>query len=299
MDVSNNSLRSDGALAFTHVILTSEFFRFEIPGVGPSTTNLAAAITELDISRNSLGIAGSVPIESLLAAPRCTLKKLMLCSNMLADPGCANICRALQKNTTLTALNLAENGASNAAGAQLGIALEKNSVLEDLSLAYNHLRESGARRIGYGLSRNRTVRRLDLQWNGFGDEDTILEFAKAIPVCGVSELNLAYNRIKLKAATIVASFLEGGSSVRELVLDGNLIGQIGARMLIRAVQEASKRGQEFSTTVGAPRHASIERAQRSIFRSAHFASQSFIRRLSSLVPQDGQAPDCPLPFRRR
>jgi hypothetical protein len=251
MDISNNSLRADGTVAFAHIMLTSNFFRFDRPLPNPVASNLVAAVTELDISRNSLGIAGSTPIESLLSAPQCTLKKLLLCSNLLADLGCANVCRALQKNTTLTCLNLSENGASNAAGVQLGIALEKNSVLEDLNLAYNHLRETGARRIGHGLCHNKTVKKLDLQWNGFGDEETILEFAKAIPVCGVTELNLAYNRIKLKAATIVASFIEGGSNIKELVLDGNLIGQIGARMLLRAVQEASRRGQEFSTTVSA------------------------------------------------
>ena len=280
MDVSNNGLRAEGTVALMNVLLNADFFRLMLPLPNPTGSNLTAALSELDLSSNSLGIAGSVPIEKMLASPCCALKKLILCSNLLADLGCANVCRALKVNTTLSLLNLSENGAANAAGAQLGAALERNSALEELNLAYNHLRDSGARRIGQGLARNTSVRRLELQWNGFGDEETLAEFAKAIPTCGVAELNLAYNRIRLKGATILASYLEGGSGITELVLDGNLIGQIGARMLFRAVQEASRRGQEFRTSVSeAGRGTGIAREKSNPARTAEApgcASAAFV-----------------------
>jgi hypothetical protein len=249
MNLSFNSLGADGTVIFINALLQADFFRFDKAISSAECAGLHSALTDLDLSRNSIGIAGSAAIESLLAAPKCTIKNLVLCSNMLADPGCAMVFRALKHNTSLTSLNISENGASNAAGYQIGISLEANSFLSHLNLAYNHLRGDGAKRIGYGLGSNKTIKKLELQWNGFGDEETISELGKAIPSCGVTELNLAHNRIKLKGATILSSFLEGGSKLKELVLDGNLIGQIGARMLFRAVQEASKRGQEFRTAV--------------------------------------------------
>jgi Ran GTPase-activating protein (RanGAP) involved in mRNA processing and transport len=249
MDFSSNNLGADGTITFINILMQADFFRFERSISSVECVGLHSALTDLDLSRNSIGIAGSAAIESLLAAPKCTIKNLVLCCNMLADPGCAMVFRALKHNRSLTSLNMSENGAANAAGYQMGAALEANTALSHLNLAYNHLRGDGARRIGYGLGSNTTMKKLELQWNGFGDEDTMAELAKAIPQCALTELNLAHNRIKLKGATILSSFLEGGCCVKELVLDGNLIGQIGARMLFRAVQEASTRGQEFRTAV--------------------------------------------------
>ena len=248
IDLCGNNLGAGGALALTNALIQAEFFRLERPVPGTDTCEMAASLTEIDLSNNALGIAGATPIETLLTSPRCTLKKLNLCSNILADPGCAVVARALCKNVSLKFLNLSENAAANSAGFAIGAMLEQNTSLEHLNLAYNHLRGNGAKRIGFGLSQNKSLRKLDLKWNGFGDEDTISGLSRAIPSCGVEELDLGYNRIKLKGASIIAASLEMGTRIRELILDGNLIGQIGARVIYRAAQEGHAR-QEFPTSV--------------------------------------------------
>jgi Ran GTPase-activating protein (RanGAP) involved in mRNA processing and transport len=248
IDLCSNNLGAGGALALNNALIMSEFFRLEQTLPGTNMCELVASLTELDMSNNALGIAGSAPIETLLSSPRCTLTKLNLSSNMLADPGCAVVARAMCKNSSLKHLNLSENAAANSTGQAIGVLLETNSSLELLNIAYNHLRGNGAKRIGFGLSQNKSLRNLDLKWNGFGDEDVLSELSRAIPVCGVQELNLAYNRIKLKGASIIAASLEMGTMIRELILDGNLIGQIGARVIYRAAQEGHAR-QEFRTSV--------------------------------------------------
>ena len=248
IDLCGNSLGADGAAALANSLLQADFFRLEKSVPNTNCVEMLAALTELDLSRNAFGIAGSSSIENLLAAPRCTLSKLSLFSNMLADPGCAAVARALCANTSLKVLNLAENGAANASGHAIGLMLEKNRTLEELNIAYNHLRGNGAKRIGSGLAKNRNLKKLDLQWNGFGDEETISELARALPSCVLESLDLTSNRIKLKGASILASSLELGGNIRELILDKNMIGQIGARLISRAVQEAAGR-QEFPMSV--------------------------------------------------
>ena len=248
IDLRGNNLGAAGATALTSALLNAHFFRLERSLPSRNGVELIAGLTELDLSGNALGLAGATPIESLLIAPKCTLKKLILCSNMLCDQGCAVVVRALSQNSSLEFLKLTANAAENAAGQAIGSMLEKNSVLQHLILSYNHLRGNGAKRLGHGLAKNKTLKTLDVQWNGFGDADTISELARALPLCGVEELNLAHNRIKLKGASIISSSLELGTKIRELSLDGTLIGQIGARAVYRAVQEGQEK-QEFPTSV--------------------------------------------------
>ena len=248
IDLCGNNLGAAGAAALAHTLIHAEFLRLERISPATNQVELIAALTELDLSSNNLGLAGASPIESMLAAPRCSLTKLILCSNMLGDQGCVAVVRALDKNSSLKYLKITENAAANAAGHAIGSMLEKNKVLEYLNISYNHLRGNGAKRVGHGLAQNKTLKTLDLQWNGFGDADTISELSRALPFCGVEDLNLAHNRIKLKGASIIAASLEMGTRIRELVLDGNMIGQIGARVIYRAVQEGQSR-QEFPTSV--------------------------------------------------
>jgi hypothetical protein len=249
IDVSRNSLGATGAKTLAKILIKSDFLVWHPPPKIPLHIDLIPALTELDISGNAVGIAGSAAIKTLLAAPQCTLRKLNVGSNMLADLGCAFVFESLAGNTTLASLDVSENRAENGAGSVLGLALERNTALTELNLMYNHLRTEGARQIGCGLSKNRTLRRLSLQWNGFGDEDAISALATAIPACGVTELNLAHNRVRLKGASILASALESPSHLTRLVLDGNPVGQLGARTLLRALEEAARRGQEFPTSV--------------------------------------------------
>ena len=252
IDVSRNSLGAAGSKTLAAILVKSGFLasRRRPQPQGPlQSCDLHAALTELDISGNAIGIAGSAAIKGLLAAPQCTLRKLNVGSNMLADLGCATVFESLAKNTTLESLDISENAAANDAGSMLGDALESNAALTGLNLAYNHLRARGARQIGRGLSRNTALRALSLGWNGFGDEDSVSALAKAIPACGVTELDLAHNRVRLRGASILAAALERRSRLARLVLDGNPIGRLGARALFRALEEAARRGQEFPASV--------------------------------------------------
>ena len=51
---------------------------------------------------------------------------------------------------------------------------------------------------------------------------------------------MGYNRLDRNEVVILSSYLERGSSIRKLVLDGNMITQIGARMILLASRKAAR-----------------------------------------------------------
>ncbi len=65
-----------------------------------------------------------------------------------------------------------------------------------------------------------------VQWNGFGDDETATALGVALEVCGSLEaVNLAHNRLGLRAASLLARGLERRGGAVDLDLDGNPIGR--------------------------------------------------------------------------
>ena len=251
IDLSRNDIGGEGMRHVADVLVASNFFRLKKLWRAPSISTAvrtAGCITWLDLSRNSLGSSSAKHIKTLLSNEACSIQTMILAGNNLHDIGCATIISALIEQDSLKHLDLSENGASSAAGFALGNMLPTNDTLLHLDLNFNSLRGGGARAACLGLAQNSTLEVLLLQWNGMGDEDTMDALARALATCVLKILNLADNRIKLRGASILAATMELGTCLEHLDLDGNKIGQIGARAILSAVQAAAGDG-DFKTSV--------------------------------------------------
>lgn len=65
---------------------------------------------------------------------------------------------------------------------------------------------------------------------------------------------MSYNQITPKAAAVLQNGLVHNEKINTLILDGNILGQIGARALVSAVQRASGEGRVLRITFGMYSH---------------------------------------------
>jgi Ran GTPase-activating protein (RanGAP) involved in mRNA processing and transport len=124
-------------------------------------------------------------------------------------------------------------------GEALGTMLQKNTTLLELDCSWNFIRLESACAVAQSLTVNKSLQVLKLSYNGFGDVPT-QELGVALKQNDTLEmLDLAYNSITPKAATVLQNALIHNKKIRSLVLDGNVLGNVGAKALVAAVQRAS------------------------------------------------------------
>lgn len=92
---------------------------------------------------------------------------------------------------------------------------------------------------------NSTLKVLCLSHNTFGDIGTqalgrSLKFNK-----GLTKLDLTANSIVPKAAVVLANSLCTNDTLRVLILDGNILGKLGAQALIGCMQRSVKEVQSL------------------------------------------------------
>jgi hypothetical protein len=254
INLSCNDIGPHGAQVLVDALIKCNFFRLKNARRAPSISTAvptSGCITFLDLSRNHLGPSSAKHLKALLSNDSCSVQTILLAGNNLGDTGCALVIAALVEQDTIKRLDLSENGASTASGFALGHMLPENDTLQRLDLNFNSLRGAGARAACLGLGNNTTLEVLMLQWNGMGDDTTMEALARALLTANLKVLNLADNRIKLKGACILAATMELGTGLEELDLDGNKIGQIGARAILAAVHATARTDDsgEWQTSV--------------------------------------------------
>ncbi|KAF2070953.1 hypothetical protein CYY_007726 [Polysphondylium violaceum] len=119
-------------------------------------TNHVRTLTALDISKNNLSIQCLTALTSLIKHPESKLAKLNLCRN--AFGGYMNILLlSFQLSHSLTDINLSFNNFTDREGVQLCKYLEKNTTLRDLNIAGNHFQLLTPNYLQYALLANTTL----------------------------------------------------------------------------------------------------------------------------------------------
>ena len=180
--------------------------------------------------------------EVALAKP---LLSLSLEGNYLGDKGVACLASALAAAApdsafSLTSLNLSSNNSVagsqqrtfNTAAAALGRLLNGCTTLSSLDLCRNGIRDEGACAVARGLRSNTSLQTLRLGWNSFGSSRAMKEVRNGLVVAGLIELDLGYNSITAKTAHILAEALALNTSLRSLVVDGNILNRSGAMVCL-------------------------------------------------------------------
>ncbi len=196
-------------------------------------------VTDLDLSRTQLGVAGLL---TLLAdrrgwrRPLDRVQRLNLSGNDIAPSGAEALsnCYFLSSLTSLT-LNhngLADDGADALVGGRWSSSLDK---LRELSLAGNNIGPTGMKAL-LGLRCLPRLTRLNLDNNTIGARGAEL-IASCSALGGLTDLNLGRNRL---GPAGVENVLASASltSLKRLDASGNGIGRRGVQALLDAPQLA-------------------------------------------------------------
>lgn len=130
----------------------------------------------------------------------------------------------------------------------LGEMLIGNRTITELDISWNYIRLGSAIQFSESLTINRTLKVLKLSYNAFGDLPTQYLGQAMKENLGIKYLDISYNSITPRAATVLANALIQNESLETLVVDGNVLGTVGAQALVAAVQRASGESRILSVS---------------------------------------------------
>jgi hypothetical protein len=235
IDLSFNDLQCEGACILRDALLVNSSWK----------------LTSLRLDAVDLREEGCLALIPLLTANPCeiALKQLSIAKNGIGDSGVASLVDVLGYNIQLASLNISNNSCSFKTAKALHHMLSVNYALTELDCSYNMIRGPGAVLLAQGLQDNSGLTDINLAWNGFGDSEPCDYLGAALESSSLKVVDLSYNRIGQNQALILASYLEDCPNVRKLVLDGNMLTQAGARMILQATKTAAGEEAEFFADV--------------------------------------------------
>ncbi|KAF4078508.1 hypothetical protein AMELA_G00199950 [Ameiurus melas] len=223
-------------LRLAHCNVKKEWCAFLASAVSATPCHLK----HLDLSENSIGDMGAGVFPELLSNENCKLQSLRLekCNitwksrNMLEyASGSTSWC--------LRSLDLSENDLQDSGVKQLAYELDKPACkLEELRLSSCGFTERGFSALASALTLNPTcLRELDLSKN-FPGKTAMVQLCAALrqSTCTLQKLCMDHCGLDSEICTSLAKTLSQNSSLRELSLSSNELGDVGVRMLFTGLQ---------------------------------------------------------------
>ena len=116
-------------------------------------------------------------------------------------------------------------------------------VVRVLDMSWNRISNTQAIAVAEAFKHNSTIRVLRLAHNTFGHGDGCQIFATAIEgEKGNSTLefvDLSFNQIGEEAGLVLAFALQSNTTLETLILDGNPLGRLGIREMLRVMTASS------------------------------------------------------------
>ena len=207
-----------------------------------------ASLRSLTVSGNPLTDEGVAQLASALSEAsahvlpesgllQCGLHALRLSSVRCGSKGATGLARALQcQHQVLQLLDISCNHLRSADVAAISTALAQNNSLHSLYIGGNFVCDTGATELSSALQRNSKLTKLDMRDADIGP-DGMIAFAPLLRVGSVPlhTLNLAENRAGDAGAAALAAPLHANTTLRQLCLGHNLIGQAGMARLNNAL----------------------------------------------------------------
>ena len=217
LDLSGNSIGSDGAVALADVL--------------KCCTNLKT----LNLSGNYIGSDGAVALAEGLKC--CTnLQTLNLMDNIIGLDGAEALAKVLKCCANLQTLNLRDNGIGSDGVVALAEGLECCANLQTLDLSYNSIGSDGAVALAGGLKCCTNLKTLNLSGNYIGSDGAVA-LAEGLKCCtNLQTLNLMDNIIGLDGAEALAKVLKCCANLQTLNLRDNGIGSDGVVALAEGLE---------------------------------------------------------------
>ncbi|XP_029552312.1 NACHT, LRR and PYD domains-containing protein 12 isoform X2 [Salmo trutta] len=248
LDLSYNHNLQDAGVANLSAALGNplcnlESLRLETCGVTEEGfSSLASALKsnpshlrQLDLSSNKAGDTGAKLLSAALEHPGCELLKLRLSFCSVQGDGCCSLVSALRSNPThLRQLDLSNNFLGDSGVKLLSALLEDpHCEIKTLRLTDCYISEEAFVSLASALKSNPShLRELDLTRNNGGDSGVKLLCAGLKdPCCKLEKLSLFCCKLTWECCEAMAAALSSTSSLRELDLSHNYLGNSGVMML--------------------------------------------------------------------
>ncbi|KAK1153135.1 NACHT, LRR and PYD domains-containing protein 3-like [Acipenser oxyrinchus oxyrinchus] len=193
-----------------------------------------SSLRELQLTRNKLWTSGVKLLCAGLKDPHCKLEKLGLYQCNLTGDCCEDLASVLRtKQSTLRELELGCNDLGNSGVKLMFAALkDQHCKLEKLRLSRCDLTGSCCEDLASALLTNgSTLRELELSGNKLGNSGVKLTAALKDPNCKLEKLELSACGLTGDCCEDLASaLLTNGSTLRELELSGNKLGNSGVKL---------------------------------------------------------------------
>ncbi|XP_078528711.1 NACHT, LRR and PYD domains-containing protein 3-like [Lissotriton helveticus] len=209
-----------------------------------------SSLTELDLSVNDeLRDTGVKKLCEGLKHPNCKLQTLRLNSCSFTASCFGDLASVLETNTSLTELNLGDNDKLTDTGVKkLCEGLKHpNCKLQTLRLYGCSLTDSCCEDFASVLETNTSLTRLDLRWNELGDAGVkkLCEGLKH-PNCKLQTLGMDGCSLTDSCCEDLASVLEKNTSLTELELHSNDLGDAGVKKLCEGLKHPNCKLQKLS-----------------------------------------------------
>ncbi|XP_061125356.1 NACHT, LRR and PYD domains-containing protein 3-like isoform X4 [Syngnathus typhle] len=198
-----------------------------------SVLSSPCSLRELELSDNDLGDDGLEALAAGLAKPQCALQVLKLRECNLRKKSCEALASVLSSPCSLSELDLSDNDLGDDGLEALAAGLAKpQCALQVLELKKCNLSKKSCEALASVLSSPGSLRELDLSDNDLGDDGLeALAAGLAKPHCTLQVLKLKKCKLSKKSCEALASVLSSPSSLRELDLGYNNLGDDGLEAL--------------------------------------------------------------------
>ena len=186
---------------------------------------------------NFINAAGATQLASAVANHP-ALKTLELPHNPLLDGGVSSLAAALRSNRSLTSLSVPFTGLGDDACAALAQAIVGGSTVAALDLSGNRVTAAGAAMLAEALGGGASLTSLNLSANGRVGNEGALSLAASLAASGLERLSLAGCSLTAAPCGRLVDAI-GRSSVRELDLSSNELGDLGACELAWGIASGS------------------------------------------------------------
>eukprot|EP01038_Epipyxis_sp_PR26KG_P009185 gene9185-12389_t len=208
----------------------------------------------LDLSENKIGLSAASALRDFVGHQNCKLKVLRLSGADIDDQECALLVKELQYNSILKELDLSKNligkdenrnvvQPSFFTGAEALAKLLNNKTcqLEVLQLHWNMIRLESAVTLCHSLRHNDRLNHLDISYNSLGRKAADVLGAAIIQNKALKFLNIAHNGIDAAGCFTLLVGIRENKSIQTFIIDGNPMGEEGARMLVRLAKSDGSR----------------------------------------------------------
>ena len=228
-----------------------------------------------DDSTSTGGGGGSAAdaLANLFESTSCRLEIVKLGGNSFSLHGLRRVSAALARCETLIELELGACKLGDDAGRAIGDILVTNRSISRLYLGWNSIGAVGLRHIVRGIVIGDCISEFSIEFNCIGAAGCT-HIARLARNKNLRLLDLGYNAITADGIDSIASAFTaaGNSALQRLVMDGNLIGDVGVRRLIRIVRSRRNTIRDISagscgagaTILDELRHQCIEEDERII-----------------------------------